>query len=90
MSSARNVHFERSRALGSLNAGSLGSGASNLSNWQKVAIGSVIIYGGLGFPGSKTIARELKNIAKYKKRQTIENGAILGGSFLVLTGVLGA
>lgn len=90
MSSARNVHFERSRALGSLNAAPLGSVTSGLSNFQKVAIGSLAIYGGLGFPGSKAVGRELRNIAKYKKRETIENGAILGGSLLVLAGVFGA
>ena len=89
MSSARNVHFERARALGSMNAGALGF-VPSITNTQKIMLGAGLVYAGLGFPGMKTIGKSLKNIAKYHKRDTAQNLAVAGGVVLAGSGVLGA
>lgn len=87
MSSARNVHFERSRALGSLNARAFGATPS-MSTGQRFLAGSALIYAGLGFPGITQLSKGLKNIAKYRKRESLENLAVGAGVYLVLQGVL--
>tara|TARA_B100000035_G_scaffold185608_1_gene158341 strand:- start:6169 stop:6438 length:270 start_codon:yes stop_codon:yes gene_type:complete len=87
MSSARNVHFERSRALGSLNASALGA-TTSMTAGQRFLAGSALIYAGLGFPGYKKLGKGLKNIAQYRKRESLENFAVGAGVYLVLQGVL--
>lgn len=89
MSSARNVHFERARALGSMNAGAFGF-VPSITNTQKIMFGAGLVYAGLGFPGMKTIGKSLKNIAKYHKRDTAENLLVAGGGMIIMSGLAGA
>lgn len=84
MSSARNVHFERARAFGSLNARPLGAFGGNMPQRQALLLGAVLIYGGLGFPGLSEAGKSIQNILKYQKRATAENIAIAGGVILML------
>ena len=83
MSSARNVHFERSRALGSLNARPLGA-IGGMGAGQSIVLGLGLIYAGIGFPGLSEAAKATKNVLKYKKRATVENLAVAGGAILIL------
>jgi len=89
MSSARNVHFERSRALGSLNARPLGA-MGGMGAGQSILLGLGLIYAGIGFPGLSEAAKATKNVLKYKKRETVETLSILGGALYVMSGLAGA
>lgn len=84
MSSARNVHFERARALGSLNARPFGALGGNMSQRQALLLGAALVYGGLGFPGLSEAGKSIQNILKYQKRAAAENIAIAGGVVLML------
>ena len=95
MSSARNVHFERSRALGSMGNNGLGFIDLPFINirsprQQKLLLGATLVYAGLGFPGAKSAGLAVKNIAKFHKRDAAQNAAVGVGVILIVQGVLSA
>ena len=88
MSNARNVHFERNRALGAINSKAFGAANGNDTS-LRILLGAGLIYAGLGFPGGSEAIAGIKNILKFKKKQSAEYAAIAGGVALLGSSVVG-
>ena len=95
MSSARNVQFERARALGSMGNNGLGFIDLPIINirsprQQKLLLGATLVYAGLGFPGAENVVKELKKTLKFRKVATAKGATTVAGLYIITLGVMNA